>query len=116
MGGRGGVRQEIGATSGLQVGVSFLKKHYEAKVRGVLGGDGPGGGHIIILNRKLSWKGNAMSYEADERHAERIRDEMGVVEMSKGLDKPFVREGGEQGDGWLSASEVSLPRAGCDLE
>jgi len=70
----------------------YLEKFYELKVRGVLGGEPGDMESIVILNRRLTWKGNVMRYEADERHAEMICKGVGLESSSKGLDRPSVKE------------------------
>lgn len=84
--------------------VSCFKRHDEFNVRGVLGGDEPEGGEIATLQSELSWKGIAMKFEVDEKHASRICDDMHTGEWSKGLDRSFVRGTEGQEDGEISAS------------
>ena len=72
--------------------VERMKKTYELKVRGRMSGDPTDAQEITILNRRLTWKGNEMTYEADLKHAEKIIEEMGLDDMSNGLTKPYVRE------------------------
>ena len=72
--------------------VEHMKKAYELKVRGKMSGDPKDAQEITILNRKLTWKGNEMTYEADLKHVEKIIEEMGLDDRSNGLTKPYVRE------------------------
>lgn len=91
--------------------VAFLKRHSVLIVTVVLGGDEPDWGDLVTLNRRSSWTGNEMRYDADERQAKRVIDEMGVGQGPKGLDKPLVREAGGQDDGEISTSEATRFRA-----
>lgn len=58
---------------------------------------------------------NEMKYEANERERERetryVCDEMGIANQPEGLDKPFVREFCEQGDGEILPGEAARFRA-----
>jgi hypothetical protein len=66
----------------------------EIKVRGILGGGGVCGEleEITILNRKLRWVGNAIEYEADDKHARILCSELGLADESNGLEAPIVKE------------------------
>ena len=75
----------------LQVAAN-MKEWYELKIRGIVGGESDDLLEISILNRKLKWVGNQMTYEADMKHAEIICDEMGLHQSSNGLSKPVVKE------------------------
>ena len=47
---------------------------------------------ITILNRELRWKPGEISLEADPTHVKRIVEEMRLMEGSKGLEAPRVKE------------------------
>ena len=47
-------------------------KYYELKVRGVLGGEAGDQQEIVILNRRLLWVADTMTYEADPMHVDSI--------------------------------------------
>ena len=67
---------------------------YEIKVRGILGGGGGCGEQeeITILNRKVRWVGNVIEYEADDKHAKILCNELGLADESNGLGLPIVKE------------------------
>ena len=65
---------------------------YELKVRGVLGGEPGDLEEITILNQRLTWTGNVMTYEADRKHGQIICEAMGLDRNSNGLTKSIVRE------------------------
>jgi hypothetical protein len=62
------------------------------KIRGVLR-EGPEGQHeITILARRLEWRRDQMTYQANERHAEKVRGAMGLKAESNGLERPAVKD------------------------
>ena len=72
---------------------------FEAKVKGRIG-PGKGDGKVVrVLNRMIEWTDAGIRYEADQRHAEIIITELGLVEGSKGVSTPGVatnqKESGE---------------------
>jgi hypothetical protein len=73
-----------------------MEKSYELKMRGVMGGEPSDAQEITILNRRLTWKGDVMTYEADSSHARKIWEDMGLEDDSKGLEKPVIKEAVEQ--------------------
>ena len=72
--------------------VAHMKKHYELKVRGRMSGEPTDTQEITILNRRLTWKGDVMTYEADPKHADIICEKFGLCPDSKGLTRPCVKE------------------------
>lgn len=48
----------------------------------------------MLLNWKLSWKGDEMLYDASDKCTVVMCDEMGIVEGSKSLGPPLFRETG----------------------
>ncbi len=46
---------------------------------------------IRILNRIVDWTKEGLIYEADQRHAELIRNQMGMKNESKGVNTPGVK-------------------------
>ena len=86
----------LGWEEHLDEAAGFLRKHYKLKVRGIMGGEPRDSQEIRILNRKLSWIGGTMMYEADDKHQEIICNSLGLKDDSKGLEKPAVRETAEQ--------------------
>ena len=56
-------------------------------------GDEPGDDdEIVILNRRLRWTKEELTYEADPAHAKQIWEAMGLHAGSNGLEKPIVKE------------------------
>ena len=54
-------------------------------------GPGKGDGKVVrVLNRMIEWTDTGIRYEADQRHAEIIIAELGLVEGSKGVSTPGV--------------------------
>ncbi len=47
---------------------------------------------VTILNRRLLWRGGAIEYEADPKHAEAIIAEMGLTGESRGLEAPIEKD------------------------
>ncbi len=68
--------------------IQHMKRWYEIKVRGILGGERGDDEEITILNRKLSWRNGVIEYEADEKHAQEIIRQMGLADDSRGLEAP----------------------------
>ena len=77
----------LGWEEDLEVAAQHLRKSYQLKVRRVMGGESGDTEEITILNRRISWRGPEMKYEADPRHAEIIWQGVGLSDESKGLDK-----------------------------
>ena len=60
-----------------------IQRKLQTKVKGRLG---PGDGdqkEMRVLNRVIEWTPNGIKYEADQRHAEIIYQELGLKESSK---------------------------------
>jgi hypothetical protein len=74
-----------------------MKRWYEIKVRGILGGEDGDDEEVTILNIRLSWRGNVIEYEADCKHAQVLVEEMGLEANSNGLESPTEREEVEEG-------------------
>lgn len=91
----------LGWDKDLGEGVACFKGRYELEARGILGGDDPEERGLMMLQRRLAWRGNEMKYEADEKHSRSICDEMGVGD----------HEDGEQDDGGISPGEATRFRA-----
>jgi hypothetical protein len=77
--------------------ICAMKRWYEIKVRGILGGEDGDDEEVTILNRRLSWRGNVIEYEADCKHAQVLVEEMGLEASSNGLESPTEREEVEEG-------------------
>jgi hypothetical protein len=73
-----------------------MKCWYELKVRAVLGGEIGDDVEVSILGRKLVWKDDEITYEADPRHSRIICESMGLDSGSKGLTSPIVKDSLEE--------------------
>jgi hypothetical protein len=60
-----------------------MKSWYALKVRATLGGERGDDEEITILNRRLTWKGDVMTYEANPKHASLICEEAELTPDSK---------------------------------
>ena len=69
-----------------------LKAKYELKVRGVLGGAWGDQREVTILNRRLRWEDDEITYEADPEHVRKLVEGIGLLADSNGLEKPAVKE------------------------
>ncbi len=85
----------------------YLRPFYELKVCGVVGGGPEDIQDVVILNRRLTWNGNVMTYEADPKRAEMVCDEVGLEDRSKGLERPCVQMTAEE----LEDEELNCPLA-----
>ena len=81
-----------------RAGIDFvhaaMKKKYIVKLRGVLGPERGDDKEIRILNRVLRYTESGLELEADQRHAEILVRDIGVM-GSKGVNTPGVKERGE---------------------
>ena len=81
-----------------RAGIDFvhaaMKKKYIVKLRGVLGPEHGDDKEIRILNRVLRYTESGLELEADQRHAEILVRDIGVM-GSKGVNTPGVKERGE---------------------
>ena len=75
-----------------------MKSWYDVKTRGILGPEAKDDREIRILNRRVKWEGNVITYEADERNVETIVNELGLQKESRGLDVTMVQEESVEGD------------------
>ena len=82
-----------------------MSQWYEVKVRGILGPELEDQKEIRILNRQLRWEEGFLEYEADDKHAQTIIEELGLEEDSKGSSLPLPREyEPEEGDAELDGA------------
>ena len=80
----------LGGKSQLEWFSEELAKHFEIKIRGVLGDNKDEVPEIRILNRIIRWTSDGIEYEADQRHAEIIVKEMGLASASS-VNSPGVK-------------------------
>ena len=71
-----------------------MKAWYEIKVKAVMGPDDHDEKEVTVLGRRVRWMPDEIQYEADEKYAKTICEQMGIGENSKGLDWPVVKESG----------------------
>merc|ERR1711884_491237 len=79
---------------GPEYAVAWFQKKIEAKYESKHSTFGPGKGHessIRVLNRVLTWTAQGITYEADQRHADIIIQELGL-EKAKSVVTPSCRE------------------------
>ena len=69
-----------------------MKAKYELKVRGVLGGAWGDQREVTILNRRLRWEDDEITYEADPEHVRKLVEGIGLLADSNGLEKLAVKE------------------------
>ena len=69
-----------------------MKAKYELKVRGVLGGAWGDQREVTILNRRLRWEDDELTYEADPEHVWKLVEGIGLLADSNRLEKPAVKE------------------------
>ena len=68
-----------------------MAKHFEIKIRGILGPDRQDAKELRILNRIVRWTHEGIEYEADQRHAEIIVKEMGL-ETASSVNSPGIKD------------------------
>ena len=78
----------------------------------MLGSDPTDDKMITILNRRLRWAEEGLSYDADPKHVQVICEEFGLEAGSKGLVEPIAKESlGEEECEELDRNEASRFRA-----
>ncbi len=89
-----------------------MEARYEVKFRGRLGPGKEDDKAIRILNRVVEWTEEGIRYEADQRHAEIILEQLGMKVTSKAVSTPVVKEAeNEDEDQELMGSEATAYRA-----
>ncbi len=78
----------LGSTESLGWMREKMMEKFEVKLRGRLGPEEKDEKSIRILNRVVEWTAKGIRYEADQRHAEIIINELGIKEESKSLVNP----------------------------
>ena len=69
-----------------------IADRFEVKFRGRLGPEAADNKSIRLLNRVIEWTEDGISYEADQRHAEIIVQELGLSENSKSVNTPSQKQ------------------------
>ena len=72
-----------------------ISSRFEVKFRGRLGPGRDEEHSIRILNRVLEWTDEGLRYEADQRHAEIIIQQLGLRSDSKPVSSPSVASSGD---------------------
>ena len=62
-----------------------------------------------VLNRVVEWTPNGINYEADQRHAEIICQELGLKDSSKGVVTPGIKQKLTKKEG-----QSALQEGGCN--
>ena len=81
----------LGHTKDLDWFRQAISDKFTVKFRGRIGPQETDLKAIRILNRVLEWTKEGLVYEADQRHAEIIKDQMGMKNESKGVSTPGVK-------------------------
>ena len=87
-----------------------IVKRFEVKFRGRLGPEQKDDKSIRVLNRVVEWTVSGIMYEADQRHAEIIVQELGLTSASKPVNTPS-QKAARQADAQLSQEESTMYRA-----
>jgi len=105
----------LGLESELDWFKSQITKRFEVKHRGRLGPQLKDDKSIRILNRIVEWTDEGIIYEADQRHADIIIDQLGLKATDKSLVTPSVKSAdrveGEDDEIELIPVEATLYRA-----
>ena len=81
----------LGTNSSLDEVQKAMKARYEVQIRGRLGPGPKDDKSIRILNRILEWTSEGLVYEADQRHAEIIVQQLGLDKSNGTLSTPGVK-------------------------
>merc|ERR1711873_14263 len=86
-----------------------ISQAFEVKFRGRLGPDQADDKSIRILNRVVYWTSRGIEYEADQRHAEIIVQQLGLGSTSKSVGVPSAQSS-HLNDEPLGASDAVVYR------
>ena len=98
-----------GPTAGLQWMQRRMEQKYEIKAH-YLGPESGMKDEIQILNRKLRWTKDGITYEADQRHAEIVIKEMNM-KKENAVSTPTVPEPSEEANSRLSSPDMTKDEA-----
>ena len=91
----------LGAERDLDWFRSQIQTRFEVKFRGRIGPDVGDDKSIRILNAIVTWTKEGIEYEADQRHAEIIVQQMGLERDSRKVNTPGVKqETSTEGEMW----------------
>ena len=88
-----------------------IKERYPVKFRGRLGPRANDQKESRILNRIDTWGNTGMEHEADQRHAEIVVRELGLLDDSREANSPADKRAGEQEPRKLEGWEATKYRA-----
>jgi hypothetical protein len=97
-----------GSPESLKLVTEALQKVWLVKVRATLGPEQTDDKEVSILNRVIRWTEDALLYEADPRHVEKLLKEAGL-ENCNALNTPGVKEPSNPEKAWFEGE----PDAGC---
>ena len=83
----------LGDTEQLDWFRNKIADRFEVKFRGRLGPETKDDKSIRILNRVITWTNEGIHYEADQRHAEIIVQQLGLTSASKSVNSPSTKVG-----------------------
>ena len=86
-----------------------VTRKFESKVKGRIGPASGDEKSMRVLNRLVHWTSEGIEYEADQRHAELIIQELNLKADSKGVNTP-----GEQSKGTYGNEEDDEELEGAD--
>ena len=87
-----------------------ISDKFEVKFRGRLGPGVDDDKSIRILNRVITWTNEGIQYEADQRHAEIIVQQLGLSSESKSVNSPSTKVG-LRSDDLLCDADSTMYRA-----
>ena len=94
-----------GPPQALKEVTASLQKVWLVKVRATLGPEATDDKEVSILNRVIRWTEDALLYEADPRHVEKLLRNAGL-EDCKPLGTPGVKEPVSEGKAWFEAESA----------
>ena len=101
----------LGDDLDLKWAVSVMTKRYEIKLRAIFGPERHDDKEVRILNRKVHWGAERITYEDGEKHERTVVRGMSSHEDSRGLDISFLQEAEDVTEGnELDSGEASKYR------
>ena len=91
-----------------------MLKRYEVEFRARLGGKATDDPAVFLLNRPIEWRGDVITYEADQRHVEIICRDLGLGSKVRATPFPYERVTHEElsrPEVWLHGEEATKYRA-----
>ena len=100
-----------GPPEALQAVTQELRKVWLVKVRATLGPEPEDDKEVSILNRVIRWTEDALLYEADPRHVEKLLKEAGL-ECCKALNTPGMKEPTNTEKSWFEGEVAPCEEPG----